>query len=69
MKIEMDFERFKHWKDVYSRDAITKELWNTIDSNQYKEMCIDNQDKEINNLREKICRLDKKIKLLRKKKQ
>ena len=66
MKIEMDFERFKHWKDVYSRDAITKELWNAIENNQYKEMCIDNQNIQINNLREKIFRLEKRLKTIKK---
>ena len=66
MKIEMNYETFKDWKNIYTRDSITAELWNKIEESQRKESIIRDKDTMIDDLFEQIDKLKIRLKKLRK---
>lgn len=66
MKIEINYETFKDWKNIYTRDSITAELWNKIEESQRKESIIRDKDTMIDDLFEQIDKLKIRLKKLRK---
>lgn len=66
MKIEMNFEEFKHWQSVYHRDSVIKQLWHTIGENNALKEELESSHRVISDRNDEIDRLKLKIRNMRK---